>query len=112
MNIKFHLCCFPQAFVEDPDNPPVVIAHVLLPGQQDRQMATGLKLLKGSVHQFGTALSDNAMLNAGLGPRLRIPVGESAGYSVAPSIFITEDGQEMDIAGHNKLTIFMLFLSI
>ena len=88
-----------QAFLEDPDHPPAIIAHELLPGQLQRQTITGVKIYKGAVHQFGSALHNKALVNAGLGPRLRVGLGESGGYAESPTVLVAGESQEMDIAG-------------
>jgi hypothetical protein len=89
-----------QSFIEDPENPPVIIGHELLPGQVQRQTNTFNKVYRGAVHQFGTKLPEEAIINAGLGFILKTD-GAAIPW-ILPSKLIRGEREAMTIAGESK----------
>lgn len=87
-----------QSFIEDPDNPPDVIAHELLPEQMWHHVPVSLRVNRGMIYQFGLSLSDASLVNAGAGPKLRVSSGKITPF-LAPNVLLQGEHQTMNISG-------------
>ncbi|ELU18902.1 hypothetical protein CAPTEDRAFT_210380 [Capitella teleta] len=90
-------CKGAESFIENPDNPPDIIGHELLAKLVQRQPSFFQKQYRGGVFQFGTQLEDEALVNAGIGPRLRTD-GITVPW-ILPNKVIKGEKQEMNISG-------------